>query len=634
MTLRLYKQTRPAGGWTQITIGDESFPVFEPKLIVSYSQPASLNFMVLAPEHEFAFNRGDRIIFYDDASYTFNNPNFEGYVAEISPSKNNQIEITCYDNTKRMTEEIVIMSQPWDMGNVSDDLSPAPGTGAVPRLVFNVPNDRDDDFAFMRTEGVTQEFGSIDSPPVFVLKKYYTIGEMIQEILDDAYAPMHWINAANDDGTSYTVAELSQLFYQPQEKQVFETESVRSGLDRLLTQHPAVRYLWVPGPDNRRFKLIDARQSPATTLTLNDFTGSNPVLAMQLRRVTDHVRTAVKVYGPETTTLSTISTSSLISPSENDGALKGFDGVVLETYSDGTGSLPRNAVAYRKYQVKDPDKRRSSNQLNQDYNAGAGAYNFFRTRSPTVEVSFDNGNSWMAVWGWYWDSVNGIVDFGDNYIYFWRSESPPGTTQNFFPPTHVRLTYAYYSDPITVRYPTTGFGGTGFDVAGIENTHRFYDEMLAVGYQYGQPVTTAYRVGQFKELCRRLYEQERDISYVGSATLEGIDYRWARLNKRVNLASVDEDGGTITTGWESIGAIVTEVEYDYEQDMTTISFSHDLADYLGWSIDSLKERLKIDAGLYQQYSRYVGDIDFRSTPTVATFFFGPNGSEKGIKGDF
>ena len=621
MALHFYTQNSPGGGWSEVNLTTES--IINLKHVVSYSAPALLTFEILRPEHELPFTPDTPLIFYDDSSQTFNDPNFEGVVSELSPASNNRIKIECYDNTKKMTKEVPIMSAPWLAGDFSTGDPPTEGIGALPRLVFNVTIDNDDDFAFAR-QSTSQVVGQDPTGvPITVAQMLLTIGDMIKIILDDAYEMLFWHNSANADGTSYVASELAQMVYRPQEKQVFESESIRSGLDRLLTQQPTIRYLWMPGPNNRKFKFIDARKAPAVTLTLNDFDGvTNPVLSMQMRRILDHVRTAVKVYGPESTATQTVSTSNLEDPTNNNGALVAFDSIALDTYGDGTGAT-RTAYAYRKYQIANPDRRRSANMLSTPYLAGAGAYNFFQTRSPTVEVSFDGGFSWMAVFGWTFDSFNGIIDFGNNYIYFWKeSESDTAATRNFYTPTHVRFTHSYYTDPLSVRYPTEGFVGTGFTVAGLETVHRFYDEMLAVGYERGTAVTTASRVGQFRELCRQLSETYRDINYVGGATLEGIDYRFLRLNKRVNIASVDQDGNTIVTGWESVGAIVTEVEYDYTDNLTTISFSHDLADYLGWSIDYLKEQLKIKALLfftqtYWTWSFTEGLIDFRFSSFTA-----------------
>jgi hypothetical protein len=622
------------GGWSEVDIADES--IYGIKLTVSYSTPARLNFSMVRPENELPFLPDTPIIFYDDASYTFNNPNFEGYVAEISPAGNNNLNVECLDNTMRMTKEIPIMSAAWEPGDPDDNEPPTEGLGAVPRLVFNVTIDNDDDFAFARTVigAPVDSVEDILGIPNLTSQQVFTVGEMIETILNDAYEPLLWINAANADGTSYYPADFTLMSYQPQEKQVFESESIRSGIERLLTQQPSIRYLWIPGPDNRKFKFVDARTSPTKTLTLNKHEGvSHPVLTMQMQRSCDRVRTAVKVYGPESTATQTIATSNLEDPTQNDGALYAYDRIILEEFAG--ESVTRRAIAYRKYIIRDETKRRSANLLGTSYIAGAGSYNFFSTRSPTVEASFDGGVTWLSMWGWTFDTLNGIIDFGDNYPYFWKDNSAAGPSQrNFFTPTHVRLTHSYYINPLSVRWPASGFSGTGFDIAGIKTVHRFYDEMLAVGFERGTAVTTLSRVTQFRELCRRLLETMRDIVYVGGCTLDGLDYSYARLNKRINIAAVDQDGDALVTGWENIGAILTEVEYDYENSLTTLSFSHDLADYLGWSIDFLKERLKIRA--LQQVRLWTSiDLTFRAAWTSDLFYFSADtGVEEGITGSF
>jgi hypothetical protein len=51
----------------------------------------------------------------------------------------------------------------------------------------------------------------------------------------------------------------------------------------------------------------------------------------------------------------------------------------------------------------------------------------------------------------------------------------------------------------------------------------------------------------------------------------------------------------LTTGWESIAAAVTEVEYDFESGLTTLTFNNDQLELQGEDVAALKSRLKIKA---------------------------------------
>ncbi|MCY2966285.1 MAG: hypothetical protein NT069_22075 [Planctomycetota bacterium] len=119
--------------------------------------------------------------------------------------------------------------------------------------------------------------------------------------------------------------------------------------------------------------------------------------------------------------------------------------------------------------------------------------------------------------------------------------------------------------------------------------------MLAVGYEYNNPVTSVARVAQYQILADRLQEWLGDIIYTGGATLEGLDYQWINLNRKVNLAGHDGDGASLTTGWESIGAYVTDVEYDFEERITTLTISSNQMELIGEDPELTKKKLNIKA---------------------------------------
>jgi len=163
-------------------------------------------------------------------------------------------------------------------------------------------------------------------------------------------------------------------------------------------------------------------------------------------------------------------------------------------------------------------------------------------------------------------------------------------------PDNARLIYAYLADPLEVRKPSSGFEGTAYTVAGMEVEMRLYDEMLSVGYENGTPITTATRTAQYEKLAQQKLDVVKDIIYTGGCTIDGLDMNFLRLQKRINFAGVDGNGSTLTTGWEAIDAILTDVEYDFDgRGLTTLTFSSDKAQYLQQSTDALKQLLKIRA---------------------------------------
>ena len=129
----------------------------------------------------------------------------------------------------------------------------------------------------------------------------------------------------------------------------------------------------------------------------------------------------------------------------------------------------------------------------------------------------------------------------------------------------------------------------------MEVEQRIYDEMLAVGYEQGTPVVLATRTAQYEKLAQALLDARKDIVWTGGCTIAGIDYDFLRLQKRINFAAVDADGDSLTTGWESINAILTDVEYDYEEKLTTLTFSSDIMDFTESQMEDLKRKLKIRA---------------------------------------
>lgn len=599
MTLQMQVQNDVFDAYQTVNLVTQKADAF--KLQISYSHPARLSWTMFAPNHTTPLQRLSFVRFWDTElgdengnGQSASNPMFEGWIEEVRPGQDGHtVEYVAYDPTRRAANEVTVMSTAWQQGAVASGVSASPpeeGIGAVPRLVYNAKIDNDPDYSHAKAND-------------------YTIGEMIGDILTDQYQPLYWCNAAPGDGSSAGngVAfqlntgsgtgggtELANMDFKPQEKMVFESESVRSAIDRLMQQHePNFRLLWEPGP--RKWRFVDLTTQSQQTLTLNEFDGTYKVLSLNLEPSLEGCYTAVKLYGPETTVVA--APGGDVDAFTTDGSAPTLtalgSGIVMQNYVTSGGSF--QAIAYTRYQIVDSTKRRGAKSLSRTVTVPMDDWQYIPVKSPTVQISFDFGATWMTVLGAFFDFQNGIVDLV-NPLYFWFS-SPPifGSTQQFFPPTTVRLLWAYYSDPLSVRKPTSGYEGTANTVAGLRNVYRQYDESIAVGYEYGTAVTSATRLAQMGKLAQKLLDERKDIRYSGGCTLEGLKTQFLRLGKRINFAAINSAGGALTTGWESINAWLTDVEYDFASQLTTLTFSSDQLELIGVDVEMLKQALKIKA---------------------------------------
>ena len=148
---------------------------------------------------------------------------------------------------------------------------------------------------------------------------------------------------------------------------------------------------------------------------------------------------------------------------------------------------------------------------------------------------------------------------------------------------------------------------------------------MAVGWENGTPVAEATRTAQFQELCQRVFEATSDVAFAGGCTIAGVDYDYWGLNLRINLAAVDANGSALTTGWEAINAVLTDVEIDYESRITTLTWNSDQLQFLKVDIEFLKEQLKIDA---KQFRRDYGPaITINTNGVGSTFYMRSGGGE-------
>lgn len=592
----------PTGSFADVDI-DGLCLLFD-KLQIGYSHPHVLNFSVSAPCHTAPLARNAFIIVWDAdgklpdgvTDQDQDHPIFEGFLEDVKPGPDaNTVLYTAYDPTHLGAKMVPVMSAAWQEGDFAGPTRPAKAIGAVPRLVLNCANDADDDYAFARN-GLG------------------TAAQLIAGILEDQYQPLYWIHAAPGDGTNagnglayVWTGELENLVNIAQEKIVHESSTIRASITQILTRfHPEWRMYWQPGAtDGRKFRFANLTNATQVNLKFNDPTSTVKVLGVSIEPTTEGRYGAVEIRGPETLSVALF---TWLQGSTTNSLVPIGSGTVLQTYTDSSGS--HDAIAYTQFQIVDPAQRRGGKLLPYPYELIMDG-NIVSYRGPVLQLSFDNGTTWTSTNTWF-DHYNGIV-YWDQPIYYWSDHAPAGSTQQYFPPNAARLVWAPYLDPIIVRAPgpESSFGGaegsfigTAYTIGNLPAEYDLYDEALAVGYEYGTPVTTAYRRAQFQNLADSILFERKDIAWVGNITLDGIQWGFAWLGLRINLTAQDADGGALTTGWEDINAWLTDVEFDLDKNITTLTISSDQMANLGLDVQALKERLKIKALQQVQYSTY------------------------------
>lgn len=605
-----YRETR-WGSWVNFDLAANGAAI--QRLTISYAQASRLDWYVTANETTDPIPRLSWVRIWDDAgvdetgaAQSSSNPLFFGRITDVSPGAHaNQVLYVAMDPTYWSAKSVAVLSLPYDVGTIPT-AEPQGFVGSVPRLVYNCKNTADDDYAF--------EVGHDG-----------TVGQIMAGLLEYCYQPLYWLDAAPGDGTNagnglaYELGDLSSMDFIPQQKIVWESLTIRAALEQLWRHEPRFRMLWNPKTKKWRFHRIT--QSPTVTLDLNDtgLSNAHPVVGLDIKPSYEDCCTAVSIYGPPSTTsqifywddtMATYDTTSLwpISPP-----------IVIDEYSTGSGMF--QAVVYQEWQIYDPFQRPGSRVLPDWFQVNVDSYQTIALRQPTMQVSWDYGDTWIGVSNVWFNFLTGTATFVGNVPYCRLTDSRgqsivPGSTQINFQPVAYRLIWAPYDEPLSVRWPATGYEGTAYDVAGLATEYRIYDESLAIGKEYGIPVTSAERRSQYTKLAAALHETRKDVIYTGNAVLAGIDYSWCRLNKRVNFS----DAAGTTTGWEAINAVVTDVEYTYgDEPATTITFNANWMELYGEDVAAARERLRIQSFeqqkaefptitlIMQRYTTYFGN---------------------------
>lgn len=588
--------TEPGGSSVDYQMGDKH--VGDIRVSNSYASGWQMTWTECRPQQTSLTNLIDVFVIYwdedfddpDGNPFSESNPIFEGYIRSVQPTESNKLTLTAYDPTHKVGHDVTVMSAAWE-----DGTPPTPSPGSYPRLVFNSTIDNDDDYAFER-------------------ESHQTVGDIIQTLLDDA-APILAYWRATDPG-SYNAGEIAALDFEPQEKVVFETERITAAVQRLLQRwHPARRLNWIPGA--REWRFPDIKAGTARTVTLNQFDAETPsvneVLSLELDRSIEGRYTAYKYYGPESSEIVTFSTEDdtldiiesghyLQNDLDTCCNVRGVNKFRIPGLVSGSGA-GRRLTKLLPTEISVPI-------LVAEWSSTAGSGNTLQfvawvmTRAPSLQVMYPDTSGgfsqWTSVTGWKLDAKTGEITMGEdgegNPIFVVRyNANPAGGQPNWENPIAAKFICGQYADALVARYPEEGFEGTAFTVAGIENEQSEYDEMLAIGFERGQAVTSAARLAAFANLAQKQHAQLSDIVYTGGLTFDGLNFDYLRLNRRINIAAVDADGDPLTTGWESINAIVTDVEIDTENKLTTVQFSTDQAELIGIDVETQKQLLKIRA---------------------------------------
>ncbi len=567
LTLHLEMQSTPGGPFSVVNI--QTKQIVKMKVHIGYSHPSILEMQIVAPEHSYPLGVLNFLRLWDDADsfQSAARPLFEGFIEQVEPGGgSNLVNVVAYDPTAKASSDVTIMSLTW-----TGTTTPTPATGAVPRLVFNSSIDNDDDFMWSRGQ-------------------YQTLGTIMATIFDDQTLPLIYTNAAPVGAPPYYNPDLLGLALIPQEKLVFESESIRSAMERCLRYAPAWRMLWYPG--TRQWRFGDITQAPAVTITLNKFdngvSGLCNVLTFSLKPSLEGRCGAFEIFGPAVPVQTYAKLSDLSLTDISDNTLLQNN---IATCCDVQGK--------NRWQITDPTLRNVLRLLQVPEDVQYDDYYFATTFSPTLlghwPASSAGNAGWRVINDWHLNAKTGVIEINSGNFMYRYNQFPASAHPNYENPDDVQFIYATPGTPITVRSPTSGFSGTAFTVANMRNVVRKYDEMLAVDYEYNQPVTTPTRLAAFQVLADLEHTQRKDIVYAGSLVLQGLHYDYRFLNRRINLAGLDGGANPLLTGWEAIGMFLTDVEYDFNEQTTTLTCSSDQLELMGINPEQLKNALRIVA---------------------------------------
>lgn len=585
-------------GGSSSSIDMEANGVSIKSVLHSYSNASRLDFTMIANEASTPIARYAYVHLTDDGTVVF-----VGHVISISPGSHaNEVRVVCMDPTYLAAKTVWVMSLPYTTGGVVDPHS-------VPRLVYNCKNPADDDYAYSVAQNST-------------------VGTIVGGLLDFTVEALKMIKASSTGGAVYNSADFTDMNFVPQNKIVWETITIRAALEQVWRLDPRFRLFFDPATGLWRFFKLSA--STAQTVYVNNTgkvsTGgaANPCIGLEITPCYEDVYTAVSIFGPPTIGTATfISTYDATSGTVTGDLTPLGSPIFLETYSDSLGT--HNAQFWGKWRIADSTKRKGARMLADWTAVPVDKYSSLPTRYPTVWLSWDGGTAWTAAKGVQFDYLAGTITFLNNIIPYTVITNDlgqsiiPGTTQTMFPPNAIKLTWAPYLDPLEVRYPSSGYSGSAYSTYGIETEMRMYDEGLAIGREYGVPVTSTFRESQYTDLAKAYHDHRSDMVFSGSVVLAGIDYSWLGMNKLLNVA----DSAGSTTGWEAMNAVVTDVEYTYgDNPSTALTINSNYLELYGEDPAQMRERLRISSTQAYSWSQIHGVPIITNTFRTEQGYFG------------
>jgi hypothetical protein len=579
-----------------------------------------LRFVELISEHTPSFPKRARIELYDTSNRTDPSPTppgvrrFFGYVSEIKP-RGRCVEYTCDDPLQRLHEAIAV------------------DTDGAPRLVLNARFDEYDfpdslantyrpDFPAYRVAEIWRQLLELHEAAIRTVCPGLPVGDLWRKDLADADGNGDTADMLDFITVWNPVPALHEDMKFEPEHLVFEEQTLADAFSQLLEMTPAWELQFDPETLLFRWLLRTRPESgndpmPAETRTLNkindpDADFRRPVLSKELGQSAQDRWTRVEIIGPLEQVEATLkqSTGDLIE--DWDHAYEAAASWSIFDTRKNANIAATNPYwrVYRQYKIADPEKRRIARSIREGIWVPGlpgvpepGQFsdhrfteyftsNHFRTHRPTLTAKFtiEGRSGWFNVPARF-DLLSGLA-IAVNPLVLGDIRDPATT---FAKPDDVALAYAYLSAPVLASYPVTPgtYAGTAYTTAGVERTVRFYEQ------DFFSPASQ--RVN-YQRLAKALWRTRGDLIFSGSIVVHGIDYSFEGFNVarqenygRLNLSGLDDTGTPATTGWEAMDAPVQEVEYDYGQNRTTISFNSDWADFVFGDFASLKMRVKAAA---------------------------------------
>ena len=505
-------------------------------LTVSYDAPRQFVFEENCRHYSASYQNEAKVEYRNAAGTTVFLGRIKGIVKSGAPG-NEAVQYSCF-GLRTLAQEVKIVEQSY----------------GIPRVAFNAEQDDEDYDAAL--SGMT-------------------VGEIIQWLFDNhADASAVVTKGLREAGviaaspaTGYVQAELDLLTAIPP-KIALAGDNFDSAMISIMRYQKGWRF--IAYPDTQVYHFVKVEDLTAATITYNY---TDYVEKVQVNPNTSGRATAVKVIGPRKPT---------------DTALKLSEGGLEESWDvayEGDWTWDKSVTpgyeatywrVYRRWRIVDPTKREMCAGLLQPY---TGIEGLGTTKCPTFLVKRTNPDRW--------ESVQFSADPANGYIYASnpQCEGNGGIAGMATPPTDVMLVYGYMGDPLTARWPAASFSGTAYESLDVPVTVEtlLYDE------DFREDAQTVDRL----EVAKQLHAGASDIIYEGSADLLKLDWTYRNLGYLLNITSRTDAGVPITTGFESLKALISAVTYNFSEGdgTTTLQIT---TNYSAFADANLEEQLRLN----------------------------------------